>query len=49
MIQAFQHEADRIFPAAFEYSLSDVGLIIGLLVGGLIPFFVTSLLIAGVS
>ena len=33
----------------FEYSLSDVRLIIGLLVGGLIPFFVTSQLIAGVS
>jgi K(+)-stimulated pyrophosphate-energized sodium pump len=50
MIQAFQHEADRLFPAmAFEYSLSDVGLVIGLLVGGLIPFFVTSQLIAGVS
>ena len=50
MIQAFQHEADKIFPAmTFEYSLSDVGLIIGLLVGGLIPFFVTSQLIAGVS
>jgi K(+)-stimulated pyrophosphate-energized sodium pump len=50
MIQAFQHEATRIFPEmAFEYSLSDVGLIIGLLVGGLIPFFVTSQLIAGVS
>jgi K(+)-stimulated pyrophosphate-energized sodium pump len=50
MIQAFQHEADKLFPAmAFEYSLSDVGLVIGLLVGGLIPFFVTSQLIAGVS
>lgn len=50
MIQAFQHEADKIFPAmTFEYSLSDVGLVIGLLVGGLIPFFVTSQLIAGVS
>jgi K(+)-stimulated pyrophosphate-energized sodium pump len=50
MIQAFQHEADKIFPAkVFEYSLSDVGLVIGLLVGGLIPFFVTALLIAGVS
>jgi K(+)-stimulated pyrophosphate-energized sodium pump len=50
MIQAFQHEADKLFPAmAFEYSLSDVGLIIGLLVGGLIPFFVTSQLIGGVS
>jgi len=50
MIQAFQHEADKLFPAmTFEYSLSDVGLVIGLLVGGLIPFFVTSLLIAGVS
>ena len=50
MIQAFQHEANKIFPAmTFEYSLSDVGLVIGLLVGGLIPFFVTSQLIAGVS
>jgi K(+)-stimulated pyrophosphate-energized sodium pump len=50
IIQAFQLEADKIFPAmAFEYSLSDVRLIIGLLVGGLIPFFVTSQLIAGVS
>ncbi len=50
MIQAFQHEADKLFPAqAFEYSLSDVGLVIGLLIGGLIPFFVTSQLIAGVS
>ncbi|HUG96120.1 MAG TPA: sodium-translocating pyrophosphatase [Nitrososphaera sp.] len=50
MIQAFQHEANKIFPTmTFEYSLSDVGLVIGLLVGGLIPFFVTSQLIAGVS
>src|SRR5213594_4260199 len=50
MIQAFQHEANKIFPSkTFEYSLSDVGLVIGLLIGGLIPFFVTSLLIAGVS
>ncbi len=50
MIQAFQHEADKIFPTKeFLYSLSDVGLVIGLLVGGLIPFFVTSQLITGVS
>jgi K(+)-stimulated pyrophosphate-energized sodium pump len=50
MIQAFQHEADKIFPTKeFLYSLSDVGLVIGLLVGGLIPFFVTSLLITGVG
>jgi K(+)-stimulated pyrophosphate-energized sodium pump len=50
MIQAFQHEADKIFPTKeFLYSLSDVGVIIGLLVGGLIPFFVTSQLITGVS
>lgn len=50
MIQAFQHEANKIFPTmTFEYSLSDVGLVIGLLIGGLIPFFVTSQLIAGVS
>jgi K(+)-stimulated pyrophosphate-energized sodium pump len=50
MIQAFQHEADNIFPTKeFLYSLSDVGLVIGLLVGGLIPFFVTSQLITGVG
>ncbi len=50
MIQAFQHQAGKIFQGmTFEYSLSDVGLIIGLLVGGLVPFFVTSQLIAGVS
>jgi K(+)-stimulated pyrophosphate-energized sodium pump len=50
MIQAFQHEADKIFSTKeFLYSLSDVGLVIGLLVGGLIPFFVTSQLITGVS
>jgi K(+)-stimulated pyrophosphate-energized sodium pump len=50
MIQAFQHEADKIFlTKEFLYSLSDVGVIIGLLVGGLIPFFVTSQLITGVS
>src|ERR687889_592294 len=50
MIQAFQHEADKIFSTKeFLYSLSDVGLVIGLLVGGLIPFFVTSQLITGVG
>ena len=50
MIQAFQHEADNIFPTKeFLYSLSDVGLVIGLLVGGLVPFFVTSQLITGVG
>jgi K(+)-stimulated pyrophosphate-energized sodium pump len=50
MIQAFQHEADKLFPLEdISYSLSDVELIIGLLIGGLIPFFVTSQLIAGVS
>jgi K(+)-stimulated pyrophosphate-energized sodium pump len=50
MIQAFQHEADMLFPLEdFSYSLSEVDLIIGLLIGGLIPFFVTSQLIAGVS
>jgi K(+)-stimulated pyrophosphate-energized sodium pump len=50
MIQAFQQEADNLFPLKdFSYSLSDVELVIGLLIGGLIPFFVTSQLIAGVS
>ena len=50
MIQAFQHEADKLFPMKdFSYSLSNVGLVIGLLIGGLIPFFVTSQLITGVN
>jgi K(+)-stimulated pyrophosphate-energized sodium pump len=49
MIQAFQYEAGKIFHLAFDYSLSNPSIIIGLLVGGLLPFFITSQLIAAVS
>jgi K(+)-stimulated pyrophosphate-energized sodium pump len=49
MIQAFQYEAGKIFHIAFDYSLSNPAIIVGLLVGGLLPFFITSQLIAGVS
>ncbi|MEM2856428.1 MAG: sodium-translocating pyrophosphatase [Candidatus Nitrosocaldaceae archaeon] len=49
MIQAFQHEAANIFEKAFDYSLSNPNIIIGLLVGGLLPFFISSQLIAGVN
>ncbi len=49
MIQAFQYEAEKIFHVTFDYSLSNPAIIIGLLVGGLIPFFITSLLIGAVS
>lgn len=49
MIQAFQYEAEKIFHVVFDYSLSNPAIIIGLLVGGLIPFFITSLLIGAVS
>lgn len=49
MIQAFQYEAEKIFHVAFDYSLSNPAIIIGLLVGGLLPFFITSQLIAAVS
>lgn len=49
MIQAFQYEAVSKFHTAFDYSLSNPTIIIGLLVGGLLPFFITSQLIAAVS
>jgi K(+)-stimulated pyrophosphate-energized sodium pump len=49
MIQAFQYEAGKIFHVSFDYSLSNPAIIIGLLVGGLLPFFITSQLIAAVS
>ncbi|MGI0010926.1 MAG: sodium-translocating pyrophosphatase, partial [Nitrosopumilaceae archaeon] len=49
MIQAFQYEAGKIFGIAFDYSLSNPAIIVGLLVGGLLPFFITSQLIAAVS
>src|SRR5574338_762015 len=49
MIQAFQYEAGKIFHSAFDYSLSNPAIIIGLLVCGLLPFFISIQLIAAVS
>jgi K(+)-stimulated pyrophosphate-energized sodium pump len=50
MIQAFQYEAIKVFPLKhFDYSLSNPAVVIGLLVGGLLPFFITSQLIAAVT
>ncbi|MCZ6582921.1 MAG: sodium-translocating pyrophosphatase [Thaumarchaeota archaeon] len=49
MIQAFQYEAAEIFHTSFDYSLSNPAVIVGLLVGGLIPFIITGQLISGVS
>ncbi len=51
MIQAFQFEAAHVFEGILEldYSLTNPTVVIGLLVGGLIPFFITGLLINGVT
>ena len=51
MIQAFQFEASHVFAGVLEldYSLTNPAVVVGLLVGGLIPFFITSQLINGVS
>lgn len=49
MIQAFQFEASEVFHQVFDYSLTNPTIIIGLLVGGLIPFIITGTLINGVS
>lgn len=50
MIQAFQHEAANIFVnKVLVYSLSNPNVIIGLIVGGLLPFFISSQLISGVN
>ncbi|TAK16362.1 MAG: sodium-translocating pyrophosphatase [Nitrosarchaeum sp.] len=51
MIQAFQFEASHIFAGILDlnYSLTNVTIIVGLLVGGLIPFIITGQLINGVS
>jgi K(+)-stimulated pyrophosphate-energized sodium pump len=49
MIQALQYEAGKIFHHTFDYSLSNPTVVIGLLVGGLLPFFITSQLIAAVA
>ena len=51
MIQAFQFEAAHIFEGVIEldYSLTNPAIIIGMLIGGLIPFIITGQLINGVS
>ncbi|TRZ70126.1 MAG: sodium-translocating pyrophosphatase [Nitrosopumilaceae archaeon] len=49
MIQAFQYEAVQKFHHAFDYSLSNPAVVVGLLVGGLLPFFITSQLISAVA
>lgn len=50
MIQAFQYEAAKIFTTkVLDYSLSNPSMVVGLLVGGLIPFIITGQLISGVS
>ena len=51
MIQAFQFEAAHIFEGVLDldYSLTNPALVVGLLVGGLIPFIITGQLINGVS
>ena len=51
MIQAFQFEAAHIFEGVLDldYSLTNPAIIVGLLVGGLIPFIITGQLINGVS
>ena len=51
MIQAFQYEAAHFFAGVLEldYSLTNPAIIVGLLIGGLIPFIITGQLINGVS
>ena len=51
MIQAFQYEAAHIFEGVLDldYGLTNPAVIVGLLVGGLIPFIITGQLINGVS
>ena len=50
MIQAFQFEAAHVFEGIIlDYSLTNPAVVIGLLVGGLIPFIITGQLIDGVS
>ena len=51
MIQAFQFEAAHVFEGLMEldYSLTNPAVIVGLLVGGLVPFIITGQLISGVS
>ena len=51
MIQAFQFEAAHVFEGilALDYSLTNPAVVIGLIVGGLLPFMITGQLINGVS
>jgi len=50
MIQAFQFEATHYFSEmVIDYGLSNPAVIVGLLVGGLIPFIITCQLIRGVE
>ena len=51
MIQAFQFEAAHVFEGVLvlDYSLTNPAIIVGLLIGGLIPFIITGQLISGVS
>ena len=51
MIQAFQFEAAHVFSGVLDldYSLTNPAIIVGLLIGGLIPFIITGQLINGVS
>jgi K(+)-stimulated pyrophosphate-energized sodium pump len=51
MIQAFQFEASHIFEGilVLDYSLTNPAIVVGLLIGGLIPFIITGQLINGVS
>ena len=51
MIQAFQFEAAHVFEGvlSLDYSLTNPAVVVGLIVGGLIPFIITGQLINGVS
>ncbi len=50
MIQAFQHEAVKFFRITeLEYSLTNPVVIIGLLIGALIPFYISARLITAVG
>ena len=51
MIQAFQFEAAHVFEGmlTLDYSLTNPAVVIGLIVGGLLPFIITGQLINGVS
>jgi K(+)-stimulated pyrophosphate-energized sodium pump len=51
MIQAFQFEAEHVFEGilVLDYSLTNPAVIVGLLVGGLIPFIITGQLISAVT